>query len=116
MAFTKEHQGTKLLTNVNQMIYPYIDDDHVREPRWVEGWIFLHEVDDGDQVEIKVQTYDPVGQLLRTYGIQILSGVQEPIPVYHLGSVVTRWMKVEIKQNLAPVSYKNINYVFHEVS
>lgn len=116
--FTKEVLGSVLLTDSYQTIYPHEDDDHARDPMWIEGWIFLHELEEGDEVQLYFSAYDPVGQILRGYDSPIITGIQEPVPSFHIGAIVSRWLKVEIKQRLPlpTSSYKNVNFAFNEVS
>lgn len=116
MTVSKSVKGTILLTGSYQMIYPELEDDTLRDPRWVEGWIFLHELTAGDQVHIRFSTYDDSGQLLRVYDEPVISGIQEPISAFHIGAVLTPWFRVEIVQTLAPGSYKNVNFLFYEVT
>lgn len=115
MVVSKTISSTVLLENNYQMIYPDTIDNHIREPRWVEGWIYLHELLTGDQVQILFSNYDPVGQVLRGYDAPIISGLQEPIPTFHFGAVLTPWHQIQIRQTLAPSTYKNVNYIFYEV-
>jgi hypothetical protein len=116
MTVTKTVNGSLLLTDTYTRIYPELADDTPRSPYWVEGRIFFHEMAAGDEVYIKFQLYDPVGQVLRTYHIEHLTGSQAPVPAYHLGAMLVPWMHIEAYQDVAPVSYKTINYSFYEVS
>lgn len=116
MVVSNTVNGTILLNANYQMIYPEIDDDRLRDPYWCEGWIFLHEMTAGDQVQIKFSSYDLTGQQMRVYDQPLISGIQEPVSAFHLGAILTPWFRVEIKQTLVPESYKNINFLFYEVS
>jgi hypothetical protein len=116
MVVSKVVKGTRLLTNTFQMIYPDLDDDHIRDPRWTEGWIFLHDMTAGDQIQIKVSAYDETGQQMRIYDQPIIIGQQDPVSAFHIGAVLSLWLRIEVSQIAAPSSFKSINFTFYEVS
>jgi hypothetical protein len=115
MPINKKFSGTLLLNDTFQRICPLLADDTIRTDRWTEGDIFLHELTAGDQIQIKFDKYDEAGQDHRSYDLQILFGDQNPVPTFHLGAVIDSWLRIEVKQTLAPLSYKTINFKFYEV-
>jgi hypothetical protein len=115
MPISKKISGNLLLSNTYQRIYPHVDDDTLRDDKWTEGWIYLHEMTAGDEVQILFTSYDEVAQQHRGYDEPIIQGIQEPIPAFHIGALVDNWFRVQIKQITAPSSYKSINYKFYEI-
>lgn len=115
MPINKEVTGTILLTSNYQMIYPHITDNVFRDKRWTEGDIFLNELTAGDQIQIKFWKYDPVALEHKAWMAPLISGSQGETPVWNLPATINRWFKVEIKQTLAPSSFKTVNFVFYEV-
>lgn len=116
MPIHKKVKGTILLTEDYQMIYPQIDDNTLRTDRWTEGDIYLHELTAGDQIYVKFWKYDETGEEHRGYHVEIINGDQGEITAIHIGAIIESWFKVEVKQTLAPESFKNINFKFYEVT
>ena len=115
MPINKKITGNKPLSDTYERIYPHVDDDHLREDIWTEGWIYLHELTAGDEVQILFESYDEVGQEHRGYDAPIIQGIQEPIPSFHIGALVESWFRIQIRQITAPSSYKSVNYKFYEI-
>ncbi len=115
MPINKKVTGTLLLTDSYQRIYPHVNDDTLRDDRWTEGWIYLHELTAGDQIQILFTSYDETGQEHRGYDAPIIEGIQEPIPAFHIGALCESWFRVQVKQITAPSTYKSVNYKFYEI-
>ena len=107
-------EDTVLLTDTYQKIYPHPDDDHPRDPRWHEGWMFFNEMTAGDEVYVLIEVYDAKGQLLKGFHLERIIGSQGLINSWHMATLKNRWVRIWVRQSIAPSTYKSVNFSFYE--